>query len=169
MKIPPPPTIPSVPKSLLFPGAAEKQRNDKLGADIRAMLDNLLRATYMPGLQEMLTRFKSVVRPGDVFDLQRLPYTATGPNLTGDRPAGRLPALACLYTRLSWIVQLYWTTCLTDNKNEEHIRQYMQEIEDMLALRDDRGNKLHLQQILTRCSVGGNVRDGFWLEVPGDV
>jgi len=168
MKIPSPPNIPSVPKQPLFPKAQEKQRNDQLGADIRALLDDLSRVTYVPGWQEMLVKFKNAVKPGGICDQLRLPYRATGPNLAGDRGAGRLPALACLYTRLSWLIQLYWRLVLTGDENEEHIRCYMDEIRGMLAMTDDRGNKLHLQQILTRCVVEGDIRMGLWIEVPSE-
>lgn len=162
MKIPPPPTVPPVPKAPLFAGAQEKIRNDRLGADIRTMLDNLLRVTDTPGWREMLVKFKSVVKPGGTCDPSRLPYQTIGPNLVGDKGA----ALACLYTRLSWIIQLYWKLVLTGNENEHHIRQYMKDIESMLAMTDARGNKLKLSQVLTQCSVEGDLRHGFWIEVP---
>jgi len=165
MKIPPPP-IPPVPKLPLFAGATEKHRNDQLGADIRSMFDDLLRVTYVPAWQEMLIKFKGAVNPGGTFDPQRLPYQAAGPNLAGDKGAGRLPSLACLYTRLSWIIQLYWRLVLTGDGNEGLIRQYMAEIEIMFELRDERGNKLKLQQILSRCFIEGDIRHGFWISIP---
>lgn len=160
MKIPPPPVI-EVPKPCLFPGAQRKQQLDALGGDIRDMLIRLARATHVPSWQEMFWGFRDVVSPGGVCDVSRLPYQASGPNLSAAAWSTRSAPviLACLYTRLSWIVQMYWTLCLHGAGDEAPIREYMQGIDEITQ------NDSRLQRTLCDAVVCGSVLDGYWIEV----
>jgi len=165
MKVPPPPIVPPPPPPI-FVGADEKKRDNDLGAEIITMLSKIIRITYVPGWQEMLYKFKAAVQPGGVVDAGRLPYSASGPNLM--RHVGKKYApLACLYTRLTWIIVSFWQIVLHDEGGEEDIRYSVQEVVDLIEHKDERGNQYHLQQILSRCNVVGNERDGYELEWRG--
>lgn len=162
MKIPPPPTV-ACPPPPLFAGARDKQKQDKLGDDIRDMLDRLLRVTHTPAWQEMFHKFKAVVNPGGACNVTRLPYQTSGPNLAGGAiwACSKHAPLACLYARLSWIIQSYWKLRVHGTEKEEHIRMYMREIDVIAA------NDTHLQRTLRDFEVDGDTRTGFWLAIPG--
>jgi hypothetical protein len=150
MKIPPPPPLITTPKPPLFPNARKIQAEKKLGDDIRDLCGRLAKATVLPGWQDVFWRFKAAVAPNGACDSSRLPYRTDGPNShTGS-------AIACLLSRLSWIVQCYWRMCVHGTENEAHIRQYLDGVEALLT-----GDRLEVT--LERCDVVGDERHGWWI------
>ena len=150
MRIPPPPPLITTPKPPLFPNARKMQTEKQLGDDIRGLCDRLAKATITPGWQDIFWRFKAVVASNGACDVSRLPYRTSGPNAAGDWP------LACLYARLSWIIQCYWKMCVHGTENEAHIRQYIEGVEALLT-----GDRLEVT--LERCDVVGDERHGYWI------
>ncbi|MCP4541733.1 MAG: hypothetical protein GY832_31765 [Chloroflexi bacterium] len=166
MKIPAPPHIPPPPPPV-FVGAGEKKAKDDLGTAIRGLLTCLIKITYVPGWQDMLYKFRDAINPGGTADVTRLPYRTSSPNLMR-RPMSRGHAtMACLYTRLSWIIQAYWQIVVHDEGGGEDIRRHVVELAELIGHTDERGNQLHLSQVLLRCDVVGNVRKGYELKWRG--
>ena len=166
MKIPAPPVIPPPPPPI-FVNAGEKKVKDDLGREIRDLLTRMIKITYVPGWQDMLYTYRTIINPGGVVNVTRLPFPASSPNLLPDAAAGSLPAPACLYTRLSWIILSYWEMCVNSSESAAHIRRYMRDLGELIDHTDEQGNQYHLQQVLSRCDVVGDDRTGYWLEWRG--
>lgn len=145
MKIPPPPTVNrEIP---IFGQAKAIAQVENMADAIRGLIKDFRSDTHLPAVQEMLTKFLGAVKPGPSVDVMRLPYPASGPN------SNKGTDLGCLYTRLSWLIQRYWSMCIHGDETPEHLQQY---IDDLRAI-----------QIagLRNCRVTGDERHGYWLEV----
>jgi hypothetical protein len=144
MKIPPPPTVSG--ETPIFAQAKEIAKVENIADAIRDLIKDFRRDTYLPSVQEMLTKFLGVVKPGPSVDVTRLPYPASGPN------SDKSTDLACLYTRLSWLIQRYWSMCIHSDETPEHLQQY---IDDLRAIQ---------KAGLRNCRVTGDERHGYWIE-----
>jgi len=165
MNIPPPPPVVPLPPAI-FAGTEKKREDADLGKLIRDLLTKMLKITYVPGWQEMLIRYRAVINPGTVVDVNKLPYPATSPNQMVLRGKEHMP-LACLYTRLSWTLLSYWRLCVDGAGDADTVLGYVRELDELISHTDERGNQLHLQQVLLRCDVVGDNRTGYQLEWRG--
>jgi hypothetical protein len=147
MKIPPPPTVSR--GTPLFEQVRAIARHEEMADAIRDLIKDFRRDTHLPAVQEVLTRFLAVVKPGPSVDVTRLPYPASSPNATYEHGT----PLGCLYTRLSWLIQRYWSMCIHGDESPEHLQQY---IDDLRAIQ---------KAGLRNCHVTGDERTGYWLEV----
>lgn len=159
MKIPPPPLMqPLTPKPPLFPEAAKMSQEKELGDSIRGLCEDLYKATHIPGWQDTLLKFKAAVAPGGAFDVTRLPHVASGPTVKYLYGNQYMP-LACLYTKLSWLIQRYWRLCLQGSTHEElSILRDIQKIRNIMAVDHD------LPMCLLRGVIHGDVKLGWWME-----
>lgn len=142
------------PKAPLFPQARKIQMEQRLGGDIQELCKKLAQAVRTPDWRETFWKFRDVMYPNGILDDTRLPVTCISPN------ANRKQAVLCVYARLAWIIRLYWKLCVTESGNEAHIRQYMAELDSLLAKGES------LEATLKRCDVMGDERTGYWLHIP---
>jgi len=143
------PIVPAVTKGFHFEGVAAHQTRQALAEEIRTLLIDMRKQTVIRGYQEMFTKFIESIEPGTVRNWSRLPYATAGPN-----DARGTTKIACIYARLSWVVQLYWDLCLDEKDYAGLIRMYVEDLHRVSAYGID------------RCQMAGDVRHGFWLEVP---
>lgn len=139
------PRVPTVKTGFYFEGVAEHQLKQQLAAEIRETIKALIESTYVPGWQEMLYKFINCIESGQVRDLARLPYPTNGPNSTAATPIG------CVYARLSWTIQLFWSQCLDGTDNTAQIRTYLFSLRQIAMVGID------------KCKMLGNPREGYWL------
>lgn len=143
------PRVPPVVKGFHFEGVEAHQLRQTLAAEIRETIEALIKSTYVPGWQSVLYKFRDCVEPGQVRDPARLPYPVAGPNDTAGTKIG------CIYARLSWVIQAFWSLCLDNaTENAPRIRGYLEGLHEIAACGID------------RCRIEGDVRHGYWLEVP---
>lgn len=144
MKVPPPPTVSR--ETPIFAQARAIAQAENMADAIRDLIKDFRRDTYLPAVQEMLTKFLAVVKPGPSVDVTRLPYPASGPN------SGKGTELACLYTRLSWLIQRYWSMCIHEDETPGHLQQYIYDLKTIQIAG------------LRNCHVTGDERTGYWIE-----
>jgi len=140
------PRVPTV-KGFSFGNVEAHQTRRALAVEIRATIEALLKSTYAPGWQGMFYKFIDCIEPGRERDLARLPYPSDSPN---DR---RGTNIGCVYARLSFLIQLYWSQCLDGADNTERVRACLNDLRGWAA----RG--------IDKCKMAGNPRDGYWLEI----
>ena len=143
------PHVPPVVKGFHFEGVEQHQLRQTLAAEIRETIEALVRSTYVPGWQGIFYKFRDCIESGRVRDPARLPYQVQGPNDTAGTKIG------CVYARLSWVIQAYWDLCLDGKDNAARIRGYLGDLREIATCGID------------RCRLSGDVRHGYWLEIPG--
>jgi len=144
------PKCPTVKPAFSFGDTALYQAKQDLGKEIIECLRWMQKATFVPSYHEMLGKFIAAVPcTTDIRDFTRLPYPATGP--ADVRGASKL---ACLYTRLSWVVQIYWTMCIDGVDQSDMIREHLAWVRAVWTKGVD------------KCKLIGSPREGWTLEVP---
>ena len=143
------PIVPAVTKGFHFEGVAAHQTRQALAKEIRTLLIDMRKQTVIRGYQEMFTKFIEAIEPGAVRNWSRLPYATAGPN-----DARGITKIACIYARLSWIVQLFWDLCFGGKGSAMLLRHYIEDLRRVSAYGID------------KCQMAGDERHGFWLEVP---
>lgn len=132
-----------------FEGVQQYRLKQALAQEIRALLHDMRRQTITPGYQDMFLRFIDAIEPGEVRPFNKLPYATPGPNdMRGPT------RIACVYARLSWMIQLFWDLCIDGKDNAALIRQYIEDMRRVSVYGID------------RCRINGDERHGRWLEVP---
>jgi hypothetical protein len=135
-----------------FKGVAQHQLRQLLAAEIYSTCDTLIKTCVAPAWQEMFRKYQAAIDPGAIRDPTRLPpYATQGPN----DPRG-VSKIGCVYARLSWVLKLYWDLCLDGADNAPAIRQYLD------------GLRAVAQCGIDKCSMSGDCRHGYWVEIPGD-
>lgn len=141
------PDVPT-PKGFRFVGATEHQLRRSLAADIRDTIKALIKSTPVPGYQQMFYKFMAVVEPTDTPDYARIPYQSKQTNDTHGTKIG------CVYARLAHAMRCYYDLCGGIECRPDAIRGYLADLRAWAAAGID------------RCRLMGDVRSGFWLEVP---
>jgi hypothetical protein len=147
MLIPKCPSVKSPPFS--FGDVPLYQAKQDLGKEIAECLRWMQKNTVVPGYQEMLGRFIAAVPcTAGVRDPARLPYQAQGPAaLSGTSRLG------CVYTRLSWVIQVYWLMCIDGIDQSKVIREHLAWVRAVWS------------HGVEKCKVIGSPREGWTLEV----
>lgn len=142
------PHVPSIPKvsGFRFKGVVEHQTRQALAAEIKETIDALIKSTYIPGYIAGLRRYANIIDPGKIRPWQLLPYKSNGPNdRLGDTK------IACVYARLSWVIQMFWNLCLDGADNAVAIRGHLSDLRTWAAAGID------------NCKILGSPHDGYWL------
>jgi hypothetical protein len=139
------PKVPIVRRGFHFEDVTGHQLRQALAGEIREAIEALTRSIYVPGWQDMFYKFADCIEPGTVKTLTRLPYQTVGPNSTTATRIG------CVYARLSWCIQLYWSHCFDGMDNVAQLRAYLQSLREIAA----RG--------IDKCRMLGSPGQGYWL------
>jgi hypothetical protein len=142
VNIPPPPTL----KGFHFRGVAAHQLRQDLADEIRSVIKEWAKSIVTPAWLGTLYKFLDCIEPGTVKNSARLPWQAISPN---DRVGTKI---GCVFSRISWAIQLYWDQCLDGADNAAEIRQYLTDLREWC-------------EHFGRCVVKGSPKDGHWLEV----
>jgi hypothetical protein len=143
------PRIPSVKPPFTFGDTAMYQAKQDLGKEIVECLRWMQKNTIVPAYQDMLGKFIAAVPcTSNIRDFTRLPYAASGPlDLRGNSELG------CVYTRLSWLIQMYWDMCIDSNNRSLAIRAHLEWVRAVWS------KGVH------KCKIIGSSREGWTLEV----
>jgi hypothetical protein len=145
------PKCPTVKPPFSFGDVAQYQAKQDVGKEIIECLKWMQKNTIVPGYQEMLGKFIAAVPcTTTVRDPARLPFPAIGPAATSGTSK-----LGCVYTRLSWVVQIYWTMCIDGDDNTAVIREHLAWVRDVWT----RG--------VEKCKLIGSPREGWTLDPEG--
>ena len=142
------PRIPQ-PKGFRFENVEAHQLRQQLAAEIRETIMVLIKSTYIASYADTLYKYADVITPGDVRDHARLPVPSARPNDMRDSRTN----IAVVYARLSYLIQLFWDTCLDGTDNATEIRRHLMDLRAIASYGID------------RCRRVGNPREGYWLEV----
>jgi hypothetical protein len=145
------PRVPTVKPTFSFGNVALHQAKQDLGKEIIECLRWMQTRTVVPAYQEMLGRFIAAVPcTTGIRDPARLPYPASGPvDLRGTSKLG------CMYARLSWIVQIYWTMCIDGIDQSGYIHEHLAWVRTVW----ERG--------VDKCKLIGSPREGWTLDPEG--
>lgn len=145
------PKCPAVKPPFSFGDVTLHQAKQDIGKEIVECLRWMQKATFVPSYHEMFGKFIAAVPcTTDVRDPARLPFPATGPSATSGTSK-----LGCLYTRLSWVVQIYWAMCIDGDDNTAAIRWHLAWARAVWA----RG--------VEKCKLIGSPRGGWTLDPEG--
>ena len=148
MLIPKCPTV--KPPAFSFGDTALYQAKQDIDKEIVECLRWMQRSTAVPSYQEMLGKFIAAVPcTSNIRDHARLPYQA----ISGADGKGT-SKLGCVYTRLSWVVQIYWTMCIDGVDQSDMIREHLAWVRAVWTKGVD------------KCKMIGSPREGWTLEVP---
>ena len=144
------PKCPSVKPPFSFGDVPLYQAKQDLGKEIVECLRWMQKTTVVPSYQEMFGKFIAAVPCTAGFrDPARLPYPAPGPAA----PQG-ISKLGCVYTRLSWVIQVYWSMCIDGIDHSDMIRGHLAWARAVWS------------HGVEKCKMIGSPREGYTLEVP---
>jgi len=131
----------------VFKKPEKHQLKGALQRQIRQVICKLRDIMPKAAGKEMLVRYLGVIYPGKEIDVTKLPFDTT------DGTTKQETLAACLYAKMSWLVQCYWRYYLTDSDDTSEIRKILADLEKVT------------QKGLGVCKVGGDLKNGFRLEV----
>lgn len=145
-KTPKPPKRKS--KKVKFPDPDFHQQKNEFNKQIRSIILGFSKVIPRSRNRDLLLKFLDCVNPGKVIDATRLPYIGKKDN------AGSESKIACVFAKISWMIQCYWEYCTKGESDWYHIK-----IDELLN---------QLQQILTnglnQYQIQGDFANGFYLE-----
>ncbi|MEN6534506.1 MAG: hypothetical protein ABFD89_12635 [Bryobacteraceae bacterium] len=140
------PSVPA-PKGFHFENVEAYRTRQALAAEIRETVEALIASTYVSGYLDTLRKYLAAIEPGTVRDFARLPVPASSPCDARGRTN-----IACVYAKLSFLIQLFWDQALDGTNNAGVIRGHLADLRAWAAHGID------------KCVRVGNEREGWTLQ-----